>query len=85
MFYLGKVLSKVFHAVPFLNQIYPWLALFFISGAFFSFKDVASTKILQFFIIAVRCLSLSAMLIGAIYVAIAYGGHSLNENGLFNF
>lgn len=61
----------------FLDKIYPWLGLFFISGAVFSFKDVASTKILQIFIIVIRCLSIGAMLVGAVYIAIAYGGHSL--------
>ena len=81
----GKVLSKVFAHVNFLNKIYPWLGLFFICGGVFSFKDVASTKVLQFFIIGIRCLALAAMLIGAIYVAAAFGSHSLTENGVANF
>ena len=81
----GKVLSKVFDHVTFLNKIYPWLGLFFICGGVFSFKDVASTKILQFFIIGIRCLALGAMLIGAIYISGAYGAHSIVENGSFNF
>lgn len=81
----GKVLSKVFSHVNFLNKIYPWLGLFFVCGGIFSFRDVASTKILQYFIITVRCLALGAMIIGAIYVSAAFGGHSLTESGLVNF
>lgn len=81
----GKVLSKVFDHVTFLNKIYPWLGLFFVCGGVFSFKDVASTKVLQYFIIGIRCVALMAMIVGAIYVAAAFGAHRLDENGLMNF
>lgn len=75
----------MFSHVPFLDLIYPWLGLFFISGSVFSFRDVSSTKILQIFIIIIRFFAVGAMLVGAIYIAVKYGAHSLSENGLANF
>lgn len=82
----GNILSVVFKDVDILKEYEVWLALFFLSGAAFSFKSIENTKSLQFVIIVVRFISIVAMIIGAIFIMIKYGVKSPipNNEGVFN-
>jgi len=55
--------------------------LFFLSGAAFSFKSIADTKALQFFIIVARFISLVAMIFGAVYIMLQYGVQNVTPSG----
>lgn len=69
-----------------MNSFYLWLGLFFVSGAAFSFKSIANTKILQIIIILVRLISILLMLFGSIYIMINYGTKDPipEDGGYFN-
>lgn len=64
-----------------LDSLYTWLAVFFLSGSLFSFRNVSQTKVLQMIIIAVRFLSIASMIGGAIYIIIRYGNQGLVPEG----
>lgn len=64
----GKTLSKLFHGVNVLGTFEFWLAVFFISGAAFSFKSISKTKPIQVITITVRFISVFLMILGAIII-----------------
>lgn len=83
----SKILSKVFDGQEIVGTIYFWLAIFFLSGAIFSFRSVEKTAGLQFIIILVRFVSILLMIGGAFFLMIRDGvkGLTPKEAGAFNF
>jgi amino acid permease len=77
----GRTLSTVFKDVQVLDRYEFWLGLFFVVSAVFSFRDVGSTKYVQYLSMAMRFLTILLFILGALIVLGRGGSQGFSPPG----